>query len=243
MLRALLVFTVLAGSICRAQSVTPPTFEVAAIKPSTVSDGGSSSHSRNGRITIENFSVKQIIMYAYGIQNYQFSGPRWLDDERYNIDAKADIKVEHLEVLGMLRTLLADRFKLQVHHESKAMQGYAMVVGKAGLKVKPVDGEGSGMNTNNNKLTATHVSMERLANRIAQALGQPVVDETGVKDSFSFVLEYADPRPSREDRKENAASLPSIFTALAETLGVKLESRNVPIDVVVVDRIERPTEN
>jgi uncharacterized protein (TIGR03435 family) len=241
--RALLFYAALPAALCLAQSAAPPAFEVAAIKPSTATDNHSSSHSNNGRITMENLSIKQIILNAYGIQNHQYSGPAWLENERYNIDAKADTKVEYKELMTMLQTLLADRFKLKVHHESKSVSGYALVVARGGLKVKPVEGEGSSMNTNNTKLTATHVDPQRMARYVSGLLGQPVVDETGVKDSFSFVLEYADPRPGREERSETGATLPTIFTALNETLGLKLEPRKVPIDVVIVDHAERPTEN
>jgi uncharacterized protein (TIGR03435 family) len=244
MLRALLSFAVLPAALCLAQPAAPflPTFEVAAIKPSSAAGNHSSSHSNNGRINMENLTLKQIILNAYGIQNHQYSGPAWLENERYNVDAKADTKVEYKELMAMLQALLAERCKLVVHHESKSVSGYALVVSKGGLKVKPVEGEGSGMNTDNTKLTATHVDMPRLARYLAGVVNLPVVDETGVKDSFSFEMEFADPRPGREDRAD-AASLPTIFTALTEKLGLKLETRKVPIDVVVVDHVEKPTEN
>jgi uncharacterized protein (TIGR03435 family) len=192
---------------------------------------------------MENLSLKQIILNAYGIQNHQFSGPAWLENERYNIDAKAESKVEYTEVMAMMQTLLAERFKLVVHHESKSVPGYALIVSKGGLKVKPVEGEGSSMNSHNTKLTATHVNMERIAKYVSNLLGQPVIDETGVKDSFSFELEYADPRPGREDKSDGGATLPTIFTALNEQVGVKLETRKLPIDFIVVDHVERPTDN
>ena len=243
MLRAILACLVFPTAFCLAQSAANPTFEVAAIKPSTATDNHSSSHSNNGRITMDNLTLKQIIVNAYRIQNHQFVGPAWLENERYNINAKADAKVEYAELMAMLQNLLAERFKLVVHHESKSVPGYALVVSKGGLKVKPVEGEGSSMNSNNTKLTATHVNTDRISKYVSSVLGQPVLDETGVKDSFSFVLEYADPRPGREEKSDSGATLPTIFTALNEQLGLKLETRKVPIDIVVVDHIERPTEN
>jgi uncharacterized protein (TIGR03435 family) len=241
--RALLAFVVFPAAFCLAQPAAKPTFEAAAIKPSTANDNHSSSHSNNGRITMDNLTVKQLILNAYRIQNYQYAGPSWLENERYNINAKADTKVEYAELMAMLQNLLAERFKLVVHHESKSVPGYALVISKGGLKVKPVEGEGSSMNSNNTKLTATHVNTDRIAKYVANVLGQPVLDETGIKDSFSFVLEYADPRPGREEKSDSGATLPTVFTALNEQLGLKLESRKIPIDIVVVDHIERPTEN
>lgn len=215
-----------------------PAFEVASIKPSSADGSHSGTHSNNGRISMDNLSIKQLILTAYNIQNHQYSGPAWLDDERYNIEAKADTKVDQKEMQAMMQTMLADRFKLKVHHESKQVAGYALILAKGGLKLKPVEGEGSSMNTNNTRLAATHVDMPRIARYVSGLLGQPVVDETGIKDSFSFEMEFA--RPGREDKSE---TLPTIFTALNEVLGLKLETRKVPIDVIIVDHCERPTDN
>jgi uncharacterized protein (TIGR03435 family) len=242
MFRAL-AYAVLSAAFCLAQPAAKPTFEVASVKPSTATDNHSSSHSNNGRITMDNLTIKQIILAAYRIQNHQYVGPAWLENERYNIDAKAESKVEYPDLMAMLQNLLAERFQLVVHHESKSVPGYALVVTKGGLKVRPAEGEGSSMNSNNTKLTATHVNTDRIGKFVSNVLGQPVEDETGVKDSFSFVLEYADPRPGREEKSDSGVTLPTIFTALNEQLGLKLEPRRVSIDIVVVDHIERPTEN
>jgi len=235
MLRILFVPALLSAA-CLAQ----PAFEAAAIKPSSAPDGSSSTHSNNGRIRMENVNLRQIVMMAYRLQNYQYVGAASLENDRYNIDAKAEEKVKDAEMMQMLQTLLAERFKLKIHHESKQVSGYALLVAKGGLKVKPVEGEGSGMNTNNTKLTATHVNMDRLSKWVSNVLHQPVNDETGVKDSFSFVMEFENPRPGRDEKE---TTLPTLFTALTETLGLKLEPRKLPIDVVVVDHAERPTEN
>ncbi|HJZ95855.1 MAG TPA: TIGR03435 family protein [Candidatus Solibacter sp.] len=240
MMRALLTCVFLPAALCVAQSATS-TFEVAAIKPSTARDGGSRWSSNNGRLTLENNSIKQIIMGAYSLQEYTYSGPAWLEAERYNVDAKADEKVDRDTLLQMVQTMLADRFKLKFHREQKLVSGYAMVVAKSGLKVKPVDGEGSSMSSNDTKLTAKHVDMPRIAVFASRVLGQPVIDETGVKDSFDFVLEFE--RRQRTESDPNAPALPTLFTALSEQLGLKLEPKKVPLDVLVVDHAERPTEN
>ena len=235
MLRVLLVPALLTAA-CLAQ----PAFEAAAIKPSSAPDGSSSTHSNNGRIHMQNVSLRSIVMMAYRLQNHQYVGPAWMESARFNIDAKAEEKVKDAEMMQMLQTLLAERFKLKIHHETKQVSGYALVVAKGGLKIKPVEGQGSSTNSNNNKLTATHINMDRFAKYVSNVLVQPVVDETGLKDSYSFVIEYENPRPGREDKE---STLPTLFTALTETLGLKLEPRKVPIDVVVVDHAEQPTEN
>jgi uncharacterized protein (TIGR03435 family) len=236
---------VLTTALCQAQSpaADQPKFEVAAIKHSEADDSSSSSHFRNGRISIDNMSLKQIVMSAYNVQAFQLNGPSWIETERYNIDAKAETKVEDKQLREMMQSMLADRFKLALHHEEKQWPGYAMVVAKSGLKIKPTEGEGSGMNTNNTKLTAKHANMKRLADWASRVLGQPVNDETGINDSFDFTLEFARERRRDADADSGASTLPSIFTAFTEQLGLKLESRKIPIDILIIDHIEKPTEN
>jgi len=241
MTRAYLACVFLPTALCVAQSAALPTFEVAAIKPSTTNDNSSSWNSRNGRLAVQNNSIKQIIMSAYSLQEYTYSGPAWLEGERYNIDAKADEKVPREVLQQMVQALLVERFKLKFHREQKLVPGYAMVVAKSGLKVKPVEGEGSSMSSNDTKLTAKHVDMPRIAVFASRVLGQPVIDETGVKDGFDFVLEFD--RRQRTESDPNAPALPTIFTALSEQLGLKLEPKKVPLDVLVVDHAEKPTEN
>lgn len=230
-IRLLLVYAVVSAAPGQSQ-----TFEAATIKPSSSTSNGSSWRVQPGRITMENETIRQIIQQAYRLQDYQYSGPAWLEDGRYNVEAKAETKDPN-QLMLMLQNLLAERFKLVVHRQSKPVSGYALVVAKGGLKIKPVDGEGSNLNSNKTRLTATHIDTTQLTMHLATVLAQPVVDETGVKDSFTFVLQYADPRYPADD------SLPTIFTALAEQLGLKLEARKVPIEVLFVDHAERPIDN
>jgi len=240
MTRGLLTCVLVPTALCVAQSALP-TFEVVAIKPSTARDNSSSWNSRNGRLSITNNSLKQIIMGANSLQEYAYSGPAWLEGERYNIDAKADEKVSREVLLQMVQAMLAERFKLKFHREQKQVQGYVLLLAKGGLKVKPVEGEGSSMSSNDTKLTAKHVDPPRIAVFASRVLGQPVIDETGVKDSFDFVLEFD--RRQRPESDPNGPTLPTLFTALTEQLGLKLEPKKVPLDVLVVDHAERPTEN
>ena len=242
-MRTLFACVLLPATLCRAQPAAQPSFEVAAIKPSATATNGSSWRVQPGRLTMVNESIKQIIQAAYSVQDHEYSGPAWLENERYNIDAKAESKGDGKQLLLMLQTLLAERFKLVVHHESKLMPGYALVVAKGGLKIQAAEGKGSNFNENKNKLTATRMDMTRVTKFLANLLSQPVVDETGVKDSFTFVLQYVNPRSQRPEKGDGDEFLPTIFTALTEQLGLKLETRKVPVDILVVDRVERPSEN
>ena len=196
-----------------------------------------------GRLTMVSESIRQIIQAAYTVQDYQYSWPGWLENERYDINATTDIRGDGRQMLLMLQRLLTERFKLVVHTESRSMPGYALVVAKGGLKVRPVDGEGSNYNESRNKVTATHLDMARFTKFLANLLAQPVADETGVKDGFSFVLQYANPRSQPAEKSDGNEVLPSIFTAITEQLGLKLEGRKVPVEMLVVDRVERPSEN
>ena len=145
----------------------------------------------------------------------------------------------------MLRTLLEDRFHLAVHFESKDMPGYALVVAKSGFKLKPVEPGGSDTDTEGGRvqtLTAKKTSMALLADLVARDLGEFVVDKTGLDGVYNFELRW-----TKDDLSSNATDLdgvPSLFTALQETLGLRLQPQKVPVEIVVVDHAERvPTEN
>ena len=223
-------------------------FQVAAIKPNRSGDPASTWKISPGELVMRNITLKQLVQIAYDVRDYSMSGPTWLDSERFDINAKTPSEIaatkdsQQRGVLfrGAMQALMADRFKLVVHHETRTVPAYALVVAKGGLKVKPVEADG-GWNetTNKGKLTATKMSMDRLGDWLGRRLDRPVVDKTNLKGVFSFELEYSpEQNPPPDDFR------PSIFTALQEQLGLRLQSQRLPVDIVVVDRVERvPTEN
>ena len=229
-LAAALVF----ASLAFAQ--TPPAFETASVKLNKTTDPASWWRVRPGGLTVYNMTIKNIVKAAYAIQDVQFSGADWLDEGRYDIDAKASSRASGKELVQMLQTLLADRFKVTLHRETRQVPGYALTVAKSGFKLRPSDSESTTDHESANKYIATHVDMPRLARLVERVLKQPVVDDTHVSGGYDFVLEYA--RAASDDN-----TLPTIFTALSEQLGLKLESRKLPVEVVVVDRAERPVDN
>lgn len=246
MLRPALAWAILSAALSVAQPAPQPAFEVAAVKPNATTNRGSNWSVRPGGLTVDNMSLRHIVQAAYTLQDYQYSGPAWLEAERYNIEAKPETRVaDGKQLLLMLQTLLAERFKLVVHRETKPVSGYALVVAPGGLKVRPAEGEGSNLNSSarDTRLTATRVSMPQLATFLAKALAQPVVDETSVAGRFDFLLEFADPRPGHTEPADSPAPLPSVFTALSEQLGLKLVARKLPVQMLVVDRAERPAAN
>jgi uncharacterized protein (TIGR03435 family) len=146
----------------------------------------------------------------------------------------------------MLRSLLEDRFKLAVHRESKEMPGYTLVVGKRGFKLKPVEpGGGSDTNSTGSRvrtLTVKRTSMASLADLMARNLNQMVVDRTGLEGVYDFELRWANDDQNPNGSEADAA--PSLFTAIQETLGLRLQPQKVPTEIIVVDYVERvPTEN
>jgi uncharacterized protein (TIGR03435 family) len=241
----------------RAQSPVPVRveFEVASVKLNKSGTRGGQLNTEAGRLTITNIPLATCIRAAYHVQNYQITGmPGWAETERYDIVAKAEHQAADDQLMLMLRTLLADRFKMAVHHEPKELAGYALVIGKNGPKLHEMELAGQGWTRNGvGRITGKEVSMPQLAEVLAGRLGQPVVELTGIKGVFDITMEWT-PDPSQvrnpAEIKESAAPEPgadpsgiSIFTALQQQLGLKLEARRVPGEMLVIDHVERPSEN
>jgi uncharacterized protein (TIGR03435 family) len=224
-------------------------FEVASIRPAK-QDGGHDSDTDKGRFTTHNLSLKRLIAMAYDTDiNQVFGDADWVDSEGFDINARIPSGLANPtgdQVAQMIQSLLTDRFQLVFHREPRQVSGYALVTAKQGTKMmRAKESEiGSDMHSNNAHMAARYVTMEQLAKRLSrnQEIGKMVVDRTKLTGRFDFELDWmpvqldsrADPLPG--DR-------PSIFTALQEQLGLKLEAAKVPIQAIVVDRAERPDAN
>lgn len=224
---------------------TGDSFEVASIRANQSGNGNTQiTFPKGGRYVVVNGSVKTLLRNAYGLLSFQLAGgPGWLDDERYDINAKAnsadDLTLESTKPL--LQNLLADRFHVKVHWETREGPIYVLVTDKSGPKFQThTDAPGHGMNTRKSaiavQMKGTGVPMEELASNLGNQLGRFVTDETGLHGSYDFVLNWA-PDPTAD------SNLPSLFTALREQLGLRLEPRKGPMKVLVVDQAEKPTEN
>jgi len=232
-----------------------PVFEVAAIRPDTVGAAAGTGFDFNGvGLRITNATLQYLIRSAYRVQGDQIlSAPAWLESDRFGIDAKiVDTKTVDTETgvtenispdvfRTMLQNLLTDRFGLAIHREAREMTVYTLVVDKSGARLKE-DSETGGNRLNTDMisgkatLTGTRVSMGQLTGYIGGKLGRVVVDKTGLKGVYDFTFEW-DPDQSGGD------SGPSIFTGLGEQLGLRLESQKNPVEVLVIDHVERPSEN
>ena len=148
-----------------------------------------------------------------------------------------------------LKKLLAERFQLVVHKETRELPVYALVLAKGGVKMQPntsPDGSPQNMMTNRASFRATRASLDSIAKALGSITSRPVHDETGLKEYWDFKLEWtpdaAAAAPDAVERPAEAAG-PTLFTALQEQMGLKLESRKGPVEIVVIDRAEHPSEN
>ena len=221
-----------------------PRFEVASIKPSNEPPGHSSAHSHHGRVTGENITLKECIMRAYSVGPRQVAdGPAWLDVDRFEIDAKAEQPTEDDGLMNaMLGTLLADRFKLVFHRETRPIEAFLLEVTKNGPKLEKASGGDSTTHTSNDgrrvSVTATNLGMDAFATVLSRRVDMPVVNRTGLEGLFNVKLEWA---PESSQREPDPG--PSLFTAIQEQLGLRLRAGKAPVEVLVVDHAEKPGEN
>lgn len=246
------------------------TFDVASIRPT---DGVQNSGLRVGvstpphtsKFTATNFTAKMLLQAAYGFDTPISTGPDWMSDVYYNVEAKSDPSVDarlakltddqaKAEKMHMLQTLLADRFHLQTHLETKESSVYAMTIAKGGAKLQQVKtdiddpnqaapsskgvdvqahGSGQGL-----EFIVHSASMRAVVGMLASQVEAPVLDRTGLSGYYDFTLQFG-----RDWSASNPESWPSIFTALPEQLGLRLDSTKASIPNLIIDHIEKPSAN
>jgi uncharacterized protein (TIGR03435 family) len=241
---------ILFSAALRAQ----PAFEVASIKlhvqgKPPFKPGISVS---GNRVVVNALTLDGLVKEAYEVEYFQITGgPKWADDylTAYDIAAVSpgDAPPTREQIHKMLQALLASRFQLQLRRETKELPVYEMVIGKRGPKLKesaadtPFSSTQSPDRNNGNHMKAAHETMAQLANQISVYAGRPILDKTGLTVTYDFVFEWTMDRPAGGSASDPAG--PSIFTALEEQLGLKLEPQKRPMEVLVIDRAERPSEN
>lgn len=232
-----------------------PAFEEVSIKESREA-GFSAAKSDAGFVSFRGAALKGLILRAFHIALYQCEGPSWLDTASYDVSAKLPDGSSPAQIPAMLENMLVERFALKSHWETIAKQGYVLLIGKNGPKLKksevPQDTRTRFSVSPAGYVGLTHATLPEFARALTMYLGQPVTDMTNLAGNFDISLDF-DPSslsgfaamlpseggaPSESDLKK-----PSIFTAI-EGLGLKLESRKVSFKRLVVDHIERvPTIN
>jgi uncharacterized protein (TIGR03435 family) len=238
-------------------------FEVASVKPNlSASIGGSIFSTQAGDLNIENITLRTLIAFAYDVREFQIiGGPKWLDTDRYDIVAKPPHDPVGVEISRAQRTklvhlmaqaLLASRFQLVEHAETKELPVYALVLAKNGpqhLAANKGDNPQKGIRGEKDGLQCMGISMETFASRgLAPRLRNIVLDQTGLTGEFDFELHFVDdgpPKPGTETAPQAAADPagPSLAAALQEQLGLKLETRKAPVEVIVIDRAEKASAN
>ncbi len=217
-----------------------PDFEVASIRLHTAADTDSSTTVfPGGRLTAINLNVSN----AFGVEDYQISGaPRWVDSTNYDIEAKmpAGIEITRYDIPALLASLLEKRFQLRYHRETTELTEYALEITKDGPKLTPNTGNDETFSNTSSRsgvltLKARKIPMSDLAYSLTRQLGRPVTDKTGLSGEFDFDLTW-----STEEALDSTA--PSVFTAL-QKLGLRLVSMKGPVEMIVIDGIEKASDN
>lgn len=266
---------------------TAPEFEVASVRPAPQDNRRRGliddfvdaempkmvlAEARKGRFSTRGLSVYALIQVAYDVKDFRIEGgPSWARSERFAIEARAAGSTTADEVRAMLRSLLADRFRLVLRREARTMPVYELVPARNGLKITPLqDGDCITLNDKtppvpmdlakpiyicggmrrkvvtlpperSDRIEVGGILMSRLIDVLSDELDRTIIDRTGFAERFNLLLDFAPPRDFAVDAA--VSSTPTIFTALEEQLGLRLQATSGPVDVVVIERVERPTEN
>jgi uncharacterized protein (TIGR03435 family) len=226
-----------------AQPKAPRKFEAVTIKPNALGGGHSHSHSSDGRWNAS-MTTKSLIEFAFGIKSFQLEGgPGWLDENNYDFVATTGdaTPLTGQTLQPYLQSLLAERFHLVYHRTQKEFSVYALIPAKNGPKLTPAAGDAkdSGTDSHGNNgithMTGTSITMAGFASYLANQLYRPVIDRTGVQGRYDVKLDWS--------RSETDTSVPSVFSALQEQLGLRLEATKGPVEILVVDSVDTPTPN
>ena len=282
--RALLVAGLVTASLAAQQQ---PVYEVASVKPNRNAAARQGLQTAPGRYTFTAYTLRSLIDVAFQRspfdQREKLGGPDWVDKDRFDVVVQAPAGAVlngpdgfPTGVFAMVRAVLADRFGLVTHNETRERPVYALTVARAdrrlgdGLKrvdtdcaeamrqlaspsagLPPAGAPPCSFGGGPGRITGNVVSLAMLSAILGRSVGRPVVDRTGVEGYFNFTLEFAPeagiagPLPPGEPRPDAPArsDAPSLFTAVQEQLGLKLESTRAPVDVLVIDKASQPTEN
>jgi uncharacterized protein (TIGR03435 family) len=226
-----------------------PDWEVVTVKPGDPDDKANRFTTRGRHILIEAQTVEKMLQIGYGVQPSQIVGaPDWVKTERFDADGlpDADGQPNMKQFQGLVQKLLVERFGLKAHREQREMPVYALTVAKGGAKMNASEGDpnglpdNEGMGGNGRQIRKfTNVSMSDLAVMLLPHVERPVVDQTRLKGRYDFKLQWT----VDEAQVTELDSPPGLFTAIQDQIGLKLEPVKAQVDVLVVDRVERPGEN
>jgi bla regulator protein blaR1 len=234
----------LAALVTAGWAQPPAVFEVASVRPNQTGSTSSRTNDDGGYWIATNITASSLIATAFDSAYFQLEGiPGWAQAERFDVRGKMPPgeKLDFVRLRAMIQALLADRFQLKFHHETRQQQVYALTLAKSGIKAKKSDPDEKQSAENNIGDIAAdsnrHASLiSDLAQTLQSRLGRIVLDETGLTDRYDLHLKWS-PNPDQN------TELPSLPTALEEQLGLKLVSKQGPVDIVVIERFEHPSDN
>src|SRR5215813_478597 len=239
--RVVLLFA-LSATVLLAQA--PPAFEVSTVRPSAGPIPGVPPIFGQQRTTADTLNARhtvliEIIRRAFGVVEQELAGgPDWILEKRFDIVGKSAAPATDAELWAMVRPMLEERFKLKYHREPREVSGLALVVGKNGPKLTRSEGGSNNISAAGGVLTGHNVPMASLAGLLSSVMRQPVTDATGLEGTYNFSV---DPKPYAG---QGPFDLPTMtITAIQEELGLRLESRKLELQVMVIDHIEAPDEN
>jgi uncharacterized protein (TIGR03435 family) len=254
------------GAQTSSAAASMPAFEVASVRRNASGDADGSIGAQKSRYVVRNVPLRFIIQVAHEVQPFRLvGGPTWIDAERYDIQGVAPGDASETELRAMMRTLLADRFKLVLHTEPRTVAGFALVrarpTGSLGPQLRahpepcptevaparstdpfanlPPCGRAGGTDR---LIRMSAQPLTELAFHLSRRLGRPVVDRTGLAGPYDVRLEWTARSSASLATSPDDDGL-SVFTALQEQLGLKLQSERVDTEHLVIDRVERPTED
>lgn len=227
-----------------------PAFEVATIKPAAPSPDGHThiNYPPGDNFSAINITLLDLMQWAYNMPQKQIlDGPSWLSSTRFDIQAKADLtdQMKHLTSAQdndlkrhMVQGLFADRFHLKLHQETRNMPAYDLVLAKGGSKLQPSQANGRTVRVGRSYFNAQGLTAPLIAEELSLISGRIVVDKTNLADHYDLKLQW-----TPDDAPATDTSAPSLFTAIQEQLGLKLEPAKEPVPVLVIDHVDPPTPN
>ena len=247
------VFFLVCISLVCLRGADAPSFDVASIRPHAPDDNRFYVRlPLDGRFTATGSVAKLVVMLAYDVQEAQIiGGPSWFTTEKWDIEARSDNQGEHSieETRRMVQNMLEERFGLRIHRETEQRPAYALTVAKGGPKFKAAEQRSTNVRITSSSISLERGDLARMTQVLSAALGRPVIDRTGLEGLYDLSLQWDD-APMRQGGVPGLDVPPapgndhgSIFTAIQDQLGLRLESQRAPVEVIVVDRIERPSQN
>lgn len=223
-------------------------FEVASVKPADLalsSNGGShSSKASPGRIETRNLYLKNLITWAFRLNNNQVvGGPAWMGTAGWDIDAKLPVGATMSQVPEMMKGLLAERFHLVYHRETRILPVYELIVAKNGSKLNETASTESSMSSSPTRIRYLAGTMSDLIAQLTSYLQRQVIDKTELKGRYDMDLRFAPVDPNSPVEAATQETRPSIFSALEQQLGLQLKATKGPVEVLVVDSVDKATGN